>query len=85
MDFKLNDDQKRLVVLVDELGTNEFAPKAARWDENHEYPWENVHKLREAGILGMTIPQLAVIAALGVFLFCILIAGVALVTGIIQF
>lgn len=30
------------------MGRKEFRPKAARWDEYHEYPWENVHKLREA-------------------------------------
>ena len=56
MDFKLNDEQNQIVSLVDELGKKEFAPKAVRWDENHEYPWENVHKLRESDLLGMTIP-----------------------------
>ena len=56
MDFQLNDEQKRIVALIDELGKKEFAPRAAHWDENHEYPWENVHKLRECDILGMTIP-----------------------------
>ena len=57
MDFQLNDEQKRIVALVDELGQKEFAPKAARWDENHEYPWDNIHILRESDILGMTIPR----------------------------
>ncbi len=57
MDFQLNAEQKQIVSLVDDLGKNEFAPKAARWDENHEYPWENIHKLRECDILGMTIPE----------------------------
>ncbi len=56
MDFKLNDEQKKIVELIDQLGRREFAPKAARWDENHEYPWENLHRLRELGMLGMTIP-----------------------------
>jgi alkylation response protein AidB-like acyl-CoA dehydrogenase len=56
MDFKLSDEQKRIVDLVDELGKKEFAPRAAHWDQNHEYPWENVYKLRECNILGMTIP-----------------------------
>ncbi len=56
MDFKLNDEQERIVELIDELGRKEFMAKAARWDEKHEYPWENLHKLREAGMLGMTIP-----------------------------
>jgi alkylation response protein AidB-like acyl-CoA dehydrogenase len=56
MDFKLSDEQKRIVETVDELGRKEFAPKASYWDQNHEYPWENVHKLREVNLLGMTIP-----------------------------
>ena len=56
MDFKLSDEQKRIVALIDELGKKEFAPRAAHWDQNYEYPWENVHKLRECDILGMTIP-----------------------------
>ncbi len=57
MDFQLNAEQKRIVSLTDELGKNEFAAKAARWDEKHEYPWENIYKLRECDILGMTIPE----------------------------
>ena len=57
MDFQLTEEQKQIVHLVDELGRKEFAEKAARWDENHEYPWDNIHKLRESGLLGMTIPE----------------------------
>lgn len=57
MDFQLNESQKELVALADRLGREEFAAKAARWDENHEYPHENVEVLRKAGLLGMTIPK----------------------------
>ena len=57
MDFQLTDEQKQIVDLVDELGRKEFAEKAARWDENHEYPWDNIHKLRKYDLLGMTIPE----------------------------
>jgi len=57
MDFQLNDEQKQIASLLDDLGAHEFASKAPRWDENHEYPWENIHKLKEHGILGMTIPK----------------------------
>ncbi|MFZ2447111.1 MAG: acyl-CoA dehydrogenase family protein [Syntrophobacteraceae bacterium] len=56
MDFTLTDEQKKIVELVDDLGRNEFAPKAARWDRNHEYPWENAEILRKLGFLGMTLP-----------------------------
>lgn len=57
MDFKLTKDQEQIVELVDRLGRNEFAPKAARWDERHEYPWENVRSLKRHGLLGMTLPE----------------------------
>ena len=57
MDFQLNEEQKMLVDLADRMGREEFAPKAARWDRNHEYPHENVEALRRAGLLGMTIPK----------------------------
>jgi 3-sulfinopropanoyl-CoA desulfinase len=57
MNFQLDDEQKRLIETIDKLGVDQFAPKAAQWDENHEYPWENSHKLRELGYLGMTIPK----------------------------
>jgi alkylation response protein AidB-like acyl-CoA dehydrogenase len=57
MDFRLSDEQQQIVELANELGKKEFEPKAARWDRNHEYPWDNVQVLREAGFLGMTIPK----------------------------
>ena len=38
MDFKLTEEQKQIVATLDEIGKNVFAKKAARWDENHEYP-----------------------------------------------
>jgi len=33
-----------------------FAQRAAHWDQNREYCWDNVRELTEAGIMGMTIP-----------------------------
>ena len=57
MDFQLTKEQKQIVASLDEVGKDVFAKKAARWDENHEYPWENIHQLKELGVLGMTIPE----------------------------
>ena len=57
MDFQLNEAQNMLVELADRMGREQFAPKAARWDREHEYPYENVEVLRRAGLLGMTIPK----------------------------
>ncbi len=33
-----------------------FAPRAAKWDRNREYCWDNVRDLADAGIMGMSIP-----------------------------
>ena len=57
MDFQLNEAQQQLVALADRLGREQFAPKAALWDREHAYPYENVEVLRRAGLLGMTIPK----------------------------
>ena len=57
MDFQLNEPQRILVELADRMGRELFAPKAARWDREHEYPHENVESLRRSGLLGMTIPK----------------------------
>ena len=57
MDFQLTKEQKQIIASLDEVGKSVFAQKAARWDENHEYPWENIHLLREMGVLGMTLPK----------------------------
>ena len=57
MDFQLTPEQKQIVAALDKVGKNVFAAKAARWDANHEYPWENIHQLREMGVLGMTLPK----------------------------
>ena len=57
MDFRLTEEQEALVALAATVGREEFAPKAARWDANHEYPYENVERMRELGFLGMTIPR----------------------------
>jgi len=56
MDFRLTEAQRTLVGLADRMGREVFAPKAARWDREHEYPHENVEALRRAGLLGLTIP-----------------------------
>lgn len=33
-----------------------FAPRAAQWDQNREYCWQNVAELADAGLMGMSIP-----------------------------
>jgi len=57
MDFKLTEEQKHLVDMVDSLAEKEFRPLAPQWDENEEFPWPNVKKLAELGLLGLSIPE----------------------------
>jgi alkylation response protein AidB-like acyl-CoA dehydrogenase len=56
MDFSLTDEQRRLVHLARELGRERFAPRAHRYDDLASFPFENYADLREAGLLGLTIP-----------------------------
>ncbi|WP_308916650.1 3-sulfinopropanoyl-CoA desulfinase [Jannaschia sp. LMIT008] len=32
-----------------------FAPRAAHWDRDREYPWDNVADMVDAGVMGMTL------------------------------
>jgi alkylation response protein AidB-like acyl-CoA dehydrogenase len=58
MDFQLSEEQRRLKALVRDLAEKEFAPKAAAWDEAGEVDLGEVAaRLRDVGLLGMTIPE----------------------------
>lgn len=57
MDFKLTLEQERLRARARELARGFMAPRAAKWDQSEEYPWENVAELVRAGFMGMTIPR----------------------------
>jgi alkylation response protein AidB-like acyl-CoA dehydrogenase len=48
--FTLTRDQQSMVDAVHEFAANELAPKAAEWDETHEFP---IELLREAGRMGL--------------------------------
>ncbi|MDO8785299.1 MAG: acyl-CoA dehydrogenase family protein, partial [Syntrophales bacterium] len=57
MDFRLNEEQTMLVEMVRKLADKDFRPKAALWDEEEKFPWENVEKMSEAGLMGLSIPE----------------------------
>jgi 3-sulfinopropanoyl-CoA desulfinase len=56
MDFELTREQEDLKARARELADSVFAERAARWDEQEEYPWDNVKDLVAAGFMGMTLP-----------------------------
>lgn len=56
MDFKLSDQQREMIDTLRKFRQRELAPRAIRW-LNGEYPHENLHKLAQMGILGMSVPE----------------------------
>ena len=57
MDFALNDDQKMILELVDEVCEKEFAPRADEVSAKGEFPAANIKKLAELDLFGITIPE----------------------------
>lgn len=57
MDFALNDDQKMILELVDQVSEKEFAPRADEVSAKGEFPAENIKKLTELDLFGITIPE----------------------------
>ena len=57
MDFKLTPAQEALRLRARELADGTFRERAARWDAQEQYPWDNVKDLVRAGFMGLTIPR----------------------------
>ena len=53
----LTAQQRELIALAASLGRNKFAPRAARWDREASFPFENYADLRQAGLLGICVPK----------------------------
>jgi len=56
MDLSLSSEQVQIQNLAKELAENELAPRAAVVDRDALFPRDNVNKLAELGLLGLTIP-----------------------------
>ena len=52
----LTDEQHRFVSTVRELAQSEFRERALRWMDG-TFPWENMKRLAELGVLGMAVPE----------------------------
>jgi alkylation response protein AidB-like acyl-CoA dehydrogenase len=52
----LTQQQRDLLALASSLGRGKFAGRAARWDREASFPFENYADLREAGLLGICVP-----------------------------
>ncbi|MBN8891218.1 MAG: acyl-CoA dehydrogenase [Rhodospirillales bacterium 70-18] len=56
MQFDLTPRQAALKALARQLAEDVIAPRAAAIDRDEQYPWDNVAALRQAGLMGYTIP-----------------------------
>ena len=57
MDIKLNEDQKMIQKMVQDLSDKEFKKRAKEIDKTHAFPHENVKLMAESGLLGLTIDE----------------------------
>ena len=57
MDFNLTDDQRAILETVRDFCKAEIAPLAAQYDRSGEYPWPQLGKLAELGLLGASVPE----------------------------
>lgn len=56
MDFQLSEQQRRMVAVVRDLAQSEFKGSAQKYMDG-TFPWENMKKLAEIGVLGMAVPE----------------------------
>jgi alkylation response protein AidB-like acyl-CoA dehydrogenase len=57
LDFSFTPEQEDFRMFVREFARREIAPRAAEWDEKEEMPWHAIHKMGEAGLLGIIAPK----------------------------
>lgn len=57
MEFELNEEQTAFRDAARQFAANEFAPNAAHWDENAEFPRAAVAKAGELGFCGLYTPE----------------------------
>lgn len=55
LDFSLSEDQRQILDTVRRVRKDVIEPNAMRWLDG-TFPYENMEKLAEVGILGMTVP-----------------------------
>lgn len=57
MDFKRSPQQQSLIRDVRQFALTEIAPYAAQWDEEEHIPRQQIQKLADFGLFGMTFPE----------------------------
>ena len=57
MDFALTEDQQLFQRMVRDFATNELQPVAAQVDDEEKFPAENVRKMAELGLMGVSVAE----------------------------
>ena len=57
LSFEITEEALTVREMVRDFAESEIRPVAARIDETHEFPAENVKKMAELGLLGMFVPE----------------------------
>lgn len=57
MNFDLTNDQKMLRDQVRKFADTELKPVAQEIDKSGEFPWKNIKKMAELGLLGIIVPE----------------------------
>lgn len=57
MNFDLTNEQKMLQDQVRKFTEAELAPKAPEIDKTGEFPWENIKRCAQQGLLGIIVPE----------------------------
>ena len=55
--YALTEKQRALLDLAARLGREKFAPRAAQYDRDATFPFENYDDMREAGLLRICVPE----------------------------
>src|SRR5881628_1337497 len=56
MDFQLPEQQRRMIAAVRDLAQGEFKANAQKYMDG-TFPWDNMKKLADIGVLGMAVPE----------------------------
>src|SRR5467141_3788560 len=56
MDFQFTEQQRRMVAAVRDLAQGELKANAQKYMDG-TFPWENMKKLADIGVLGMSVPE----------------------------
>ena len=74
---QLTESQRALRVVARDLAESELRPHAAQWDETERFPDRSWDLIREAGLLGLTMPTEFGGSGHGVLEACVVIEEIA--------